>query len=985
MAASRSAAAAESSSAMTSKKTTKTVQYTTDSSGNVSKEVVTHVDSSSDANSASMRRMEERIRIIQEDLESEQSLRRRIEKEKQGLQVQIITLSERLTEAEGGAESQLDINRKREAEMAKLRKLLEDTHMESETVILTMKKKHQESMMELQEQIESVSRSKETVVKQKSKMQTEISELLAHIEVLNSEKLSMKKIVEKLEININEYNVKIQEMNKAILTVTSEKTKLQQDNTDTVRRMNELKHSIDTAGLDKNKLAAQLKEFQENIDALNRAKAGAENKVRTLEQTVKTLNIEIEEYREVKINMEKLIITLKEESADWKKKYDMEARLRIDDVEALKKKFTAQITDIQDRHDDLLAKLKAMESQKNKLAHEIEIIVKQFESSQVTIKDLNMRCAASDKKIDELAVKLREMTNLYEKADRDSKARAAELVKLGNNMDRCVMENDTLKRDRAKLEDDNKSYKAEVDALKQRLHAAEQENRKLAHDREELARAFKDSDTAKAKAEGRVRELENELKKLKADAESRLNAQGNEAVAMKQKLMAEIESLTKRLMETENRLKVEVEKIKKKMSVTITELEMSLDAANKANNGLQNAGKAQATKIMELTSILEKTNQKLVMATEAADGNAKRLAAADQELHAGKRGMAELANSKKILESKLAEYTAKITEITNINTSLASIKVKLEKDLTQVSASYEDMAKELKLADDRANKAAHDAQHFEGLLREEAAKVQRVDQAKKALETQVKSLTIRMEEIETTAVTSSKRTIAKMEARIEELEMYLEKEKKMHVETTTILHKKERSVKELLLQSEEDRKNILILQESLERLNEKIKMYKRQLEEQESISNSNIMRVKKFQRELESAESRAEEAESCLNSFRSQQRVFAAAAESKSREVNEVEREVVVRKNVTNVSASSANVSRTAIQTSSSSAAEASSSSSLQQQSSSSAAMAASSSSSRNYRAGSTFATSRAGSMARATSVRAGSIGRAGSMLSTQH
>ena len=83
------------------------------------------------------------------------------------------------------------------------------------------------------------------------------------------------------------------------------------------------------------------------------------------------------------------------------------------------------------------------------------------------------------------------------------------------------MENDTLKRDRAKLEDDNKSYKAEVDALKQRLHAAEQENRKLAHDREELARAFKDSDTAKAKAEGRVRELENELKKLKADAESR--------------------------------------------------------------------------------------------------------------------------------------------------------------------------------------------------------------------------------------------------------------------------------------------------------------------------------------------------------------------------------------------------------------------------------------------------------------------------------
>ena len=85
----------------------------------------------------------------------------------------------------------------------------------------------------------------------------------------------------------------------AVFQVSSEKTRLQQDNSDTVKRMNELKHSIDAAGLDKNKLAMQLKDFQENIDALNRAKAQAENKVRTLEQSVKTLNIEIEEYKEV--------------------------------------------------------------------------------------------------------------------------------------------------------------------------------------------------------------------------------------------------------------------------------------------------------------------------------------------------------------------------------------------------------------------------------------------------------------------------------------------------------------------------------------------------------------------------------------------------------------------------------------------------------------------------------------------------------------
>merc|ERR1719436_1935553 len=195
-------------------------------------------------------------------------------------------------------------------------------------------------------------------------------------------------------------------------------------------------------------------------------------------------------------------------------------------------------------------------------------------------------------------------------------------------------------------------------------------------------------------------------------------------------------------------------------------------------------------------------------------------------------------------------------------------------------------------------------------------------------------------------------------------------EKQTHVETTTILHTKTRSIKELVLQSEEDRKNIIILQESLDKLNEKIKMYKRQLEEQESISNSNIMRVKKFQRELESAEGRAEEAESTLNQFRSRERVFAAAA-SRSEKVEDVaEKEVVIKKTINKVNISGG-----------SSSAVMSSSTAVQEASSSSAQQASSSS----YRAGSVYSragsVARAGSTFRASCVRAGSVGRAGSMM----
>merc|ERR1711899_650676 len=579
-----------------------------------------------------------------------------------------------------------------------------------------------------------------------------------------------------------------------------------------------------------------------------------------------------------------------------------------------------------------------------------------------------------ERKSEDIAIKFREMTNLYEKSDKDSKARAQDIVKLSNELDRANMDNDGLKNAKAKLEDELKSYKVDLAALKKRLHEVEQGNRKLAHDREELARAYKDTDALKVRLEQRVQQLELELKKLGQSADVNMKNKEDEFNAIRKKMIVEIETLTVRLRETEAKLQNEVEKIKKKMAVTITELEMSLDASNKSNGQLTLASKAQQQKIMELTAALDKANMNLKAGGEQNMAMVNKIQILEVDITKIRQVLEQTNNAKKIAETKLGEIAPKYTELTGLNNTLGAAKTKLEKDLVAVKSEYTDIARELKLADERANKSTHDAQHFEGLLREEQAKCVKAENTKKALENEVRSLTVRMEEIETNTVATSRRTIKKMEERIEELEIFLANEKKSHVETTTVLHKKESSVKALLLQSEEDRKNILILQESLERLNEKIKMYKRQLEEQETISNSNIMRVKKFQRELEAAESRAEEAESNLNAFRSRARVFATAESKRETVVEEVERQVVVNKSSANVSSSRKNITEAKIEGSSSALAQTS-------QSQTSAVEAASS---RQLRAGSTFAAggssySRAGSMARSSVLRAGSVGRAGS------
>ena len=55
---------------------------------------------------------------------------------------------------------QFIINKKRDDELAKLRKLLEDVHLESEETAHMLRKKHQEAVVDFQDQLELLAKAK---------------------------------------------------------------------------------------------------------------------------------------------------------------------------------------------------------------------------------------------------------------------------------------------------------------------------------------------------------------------------------------------------------------------------------------------------------------------------------------------------------------------------------------------------------------------------------------------------------------------------------------------------------------------------------------------------------------------------------------------------------------------------------------------------------------------------------------------------------
>merc|ERR1719244_551159 len=159
------------------------VTKTSYKSGNKSPEVMC----STQTHFANTSALEDKIRLLMEDIEYEREIRQRVEREKADFSVQVIQLSERIEEVEAGADGQIEINRKRDTELAKLRKLLEDVHLESEQSLHIMKKKHQEAIVDFQDQIDILTKSKGKIEKEKVSIQQELFALTEQLEKVSIE------------------------------------------------------------------------------------------------------------------------------------------------------------------------------------------------------------------------------------------------------------------------------------------------------------------------------------------------------------------------------------------------------------------------------------------------------------------------------------------------------------------------------------------------------------------------------------------------------------------------------------------------------------------------------------------------------------------------------------------------------------------------------------------------------------------------------
>ncbi|XP_076358189.1 paramyosin-like [Tachypleus tridentatus] len=824
-------------------------------------------------------RLEDKIRLLHDELDGERELRQRVEREKTDLSVQLMQYADRLEEAEGSSESQIEMNKKRDVELSKLRKLLEDTHLESEENAHLLRKKHQEAIADFQDQLDGVQKAKAKIEREKQKFQAEVYELLAEVESANKEKLASLKTIEKLEYNVHELNVHIEELNRSLTEVTSQKTRLSSENIELINEVQEYKVSIDNITHIKTQLATQLEDTKRHLEDEERKRSSLEQHVHTVEMELESLKVQIEEESEFRLELERQLTKVNGEVSTWKSKYETELQSHHEEVDELRRKMVAKTAEYEEQLESLLNKCSSLEKHKSRLQSEVEVLVMDLEKATTHAQNLERQVTQLEKVNVDLKSKNEELTVIVEQTQRELRIKIADLQKFQYEYDKLKEVKENLVRENKKLGDELSDAKAHLNDANRRIHEMDLEIKRLESEREELSVAYKEAETLRKQEEARAQRLSTEMTQLKYDFEKRLTLKEEEIEALRKQKEIEIEHLSMRLAEAEAKLKTEVARLKKKYQVQITELEMSLDTANKQMLDLQKTIKQQSMQIMELQSRYDETYRQLQQTVDQLGVAQRRCQGLQSELDEIRVTLETEIRSKKSLEQSLEESHTRINELTTINVNITSAKSKLETELTALQGDYDSLHKDLRAADDRANRTITELKVTKDRLVEQHEKYVKIETIKKSLEIEVRNLQIRLEEVEASALAGGKRVIAKLETRIRDIEIELEEEKRRHIETQKILRKKEHRLKEILLQTEEDHRNLTFLNDALEKVNEQCKMYKRQLTEQEGMSQQNLSRVRRFQRELEAAEERADQAESNLSFIRAKHRSWVTTSQ----------------------------------------------------------------------------------------------------------
>jgi len=811
----------------------------------------------------SIKELQGRIEEMEEELEAERQARAKAERQRSDIARELESLGERLNEAGGATAAQIELNKKRESEVSKLRKDLEECQIQHEATLISLKKKHQDAVAEMTEQIDQLNKMKAKIEKDKGQIMNEIGDVRAATEEVNRSKASAEKSHKQLMAQLNDLNKKVEEANLTLGDFEQNKRRLAGENADLLRQLQELDNAAGLLIKTKSALVAALDEQKAIADEEAKERVSLLAKFRNLEHECDGLKENLDEESVSKDNLARQLNKAQNESDMWRQKYEIDGVAKAEELEMSKLKLQARLSESQCTIENLNAKLAQLEKAKAKLSAELSETSVMLDQAQILNSSMEKKAKQFDRIVGEWKHKVDGVSLDLDASQKETRNASSDLFRVKNAYEESVLQLDEVRRENKTLSTEIKDIMDQISEGGRSIHEIDKIRKRLEAEKMELEAALSEAEGALEQEENKVLRAQLELTQVKQEIERRLAEKDEEFASTKKNFGKAIEGMQMTL-ESETKAKVEALRMKKKLETDVADLETALEHANNANMESQKSIKGIQLRLRDVQVKLEDENR----AKEVARDN---LMAADRRAHANQNALEEartlleqVDRNRRTLEQELADTNETLGDQTCTNQALTGAKQKCEAEINTLSHDLDEMGSEAHMSEEKAQRAMIDAARLADELRAEQEVAMMLERDRKLLEAQVKDANVRLDEAEQNALKGGKKAMAKMDTRIRELESELDAENRRCADAQKNLRKSERRIKELTYQQDEDRKNHERMQGLIDQLQGKIKSYKKQIEEAEEIAALNLAKFRQVQTTLSDSSERADLNEQAL-------------------------------------------------------------------------------------------------------------------------
>lgn len=201
----------------------------------------------------------------------------------------------------------------------------------------------------------------------------------------------------------------------------------------------------------RSQLAGQLEDARRRAEDDERRRSLLEAQLHQVEIELESVRVQLEEESEARLDLERQLVKSQGEVSIWKSKFEGEAAARAEEVEELRRKFGARITEQEEHIESLLVKVNNLEKQKSRLQSEVEVLIIDLEKANNTARDLQKRVEQLERINLDLKTRLDETVQMYEQSQRDLRNKQQELQRLNHELDKTREQRDGLARENKKM------------------------------------------------------------------------------------------------------------------------------------------------------------------------------------------------------------------------------------------------------------------------------------------------------------------------------------------------------------------------------------------------------------------------------------------------------------------------------------------------------------------------------------------------------